>query len=751
MKYDNLYHFISPITGRVLCDSDYVLVGDTLGIATPSPILIDLRLDLINLREDLDTTLASSFIIKTATDILPNAQALDVLANGYMINTAGVISTTNAIPLPDLPYKNIWIGDSTNRPIANSTITLGNLPTLGMPTVPVLDPIHGGLVGNIWEGTITGRPVESGRFATVFADLLLINARFLSANFIMGSGNIVLKTAMPASQFLDELAAGLLKQDIPGEILRAIPGIDYVDVVDPIENRLSVWADAGVGTPKMLINTGITVDDQNRMSGINTVNTVFVIASDQITSNTSVFGLNNVGTRQIQIYDQWNGPGRLTKSVNFIGPAHIFEDINFIVPDAVSTTNQVLTDVGSDGGNRVLRFQNILPDGLTNNLLAKGVDENNNPIFINALLAQNRFWLGNANNLPIETQYLPVNNLTNLTSGRFWQGDNAGRPVEVELNIAPTDATYVLLTPNNNLPNSQNLLDLTSILIRSGILKFNNPVIGDPHISLAIGGADPTNDYVRPSDLLEVAADLESQLAVITGYGTIAVLSQFLIDIGFIGGGAIYGNYIRTQSLNVKNTWLASDFNDEAHNAVGDWVLRFPSGYDADNRGHGTLWFDSAGRNPDSIPAASEGGLRIFSWDSGGDSIGSDDPIAPVHMGIFGYQNKYSGDPFTPNPTPKYKGFIFRSEFHNESTSDAYYRFPKNFGLYCVQRSISNIGLLKYGWSSIDKIFEYDYNNFDFYKPVRFLTSDAITIPVGTTAQRPSNPTVGMLRCNTDI
>jgi hypothetical protein len=50
MEFNPLHNFISPMTGRVLSDPDYVLVGDKQGIATPSPILIDMRLDHINLR-----------------------------------------------------------------------------------------------------------------------------------------------------------------------------------------------------------------------------------------------------------------------------------------------------------------------------------------------------------------------------------------------------------------------------------------------------------------------------------------------------------------------------------------------------------------------------------------------------------------------------------------------------------------------------------------------------------------------------
>ncbi len=72
---DVLWNFISPVTGRVLADPNYVLVGNSLGIAIPSP----------------------------------------------------------SIPvgsLPDLAHNNIWIGNDNNRPVANATITIDNLPNL---------------------------------------------------------------------------------------------------------------------------------------------------------------------------------------------------------------------------------------------------------------------------------------------------------------------------------------------------------------------------------------------------------------------------------------------------------------------------------------------------------------------------------------------------------------------------------------------------------------------------------------------
>lgn len=129
---DVLYNFISPITGRVLADPNYALVGNRNGIAIPSPIIIDIRLDLIALRKRYNTLVKGDFIIGHPNNELPNAQVLFNLPEGYLYNTEGIISTTALIPigdLPDLPYKNIWIGDITNRPVPQQRVTLDNLPT----------------------------------------------------------------------------------------------------------------------------------------------------------------------------------------------------------------------------------------------------------------------------------------------------------------------------------------------------------------------------------------------------------------------------------------------------------------------------------------------------------------------------------------------------------------------------------------------------------------------------------------------
>lgn len=131
-RFDVLHNFISPVTGRVLADFNYVLVGNAQGIATPSPILIDIRLEIIKLKQRLNKLVEADFIIGHPNNEIPEAQVLVTMGDGFMYNTNGTVSTTMIIPigsLPDLPFTNIWIGDITNRPVPQQRIELLNLPT----------------------------------------------------------------------------------------------------------------------------------------------------------------------------------------------------------------------------------------------------------------------------------------------------------------------------------------------------------------------------------------------------------------------------------------------------------------------------------------------------------------------------------------------------------------------------------------------------------------------------------------------
>jgi len=147
MKYDVLYNFISPVTGRLPIEEGYILIGGGDGFSIKSPILIDMRLELINLRRDVNDIFDTSFIIGFPDIDFPQAQVLSELEDGFMYNTAGIVSTSSSIPiigLPDLTHKNLWIGNSSNRPEETQRIQIDNLPNLSYKT--------------IWRGNISGRP-----------------------------------------------------------------------------------------------------------------------------------------------------------------------------------------------------------------------------------------------------------------------------------------------------------------------------------------------------------------------------------------------------------------------------------------------------------------------------------------------------------------------------------------------------------------------------------------------------------------
>ena len=648
MKYDRLYNFISPVTGKLPIDRGYTLLGDKDGRSFVSPILIDVRQDIIDLKRKIG----------------------------------------NFEELKKLDHNRIWIGDYDNEPQETLHIGIINLPPLAEavfpnpispiigdfripnPTFDYLSPfdwvMSGPFLPQIYATKYDtfGNPIGtdiSSSLAMTQVRAAQIMKRFDNANFIVGSSTVTFAWENPKmylipealkqlyglgttytftkAQSLGNLQTGLLKNTVnnaTGTLSTAIAGKDYVEVAAPIANM----------------------------------------------------------------------------------------QLALIRPELIQEGQDVAKLL-----SRVTR--------------------------------------------------LPADNMPNLTTGKYWKGGANNIPIEVDIpTYAPTDATYVLNTPNNNLPNSQALNT-----IGSGILKI--ATFANGIISIASGGKVPVvNDYVRPIDLEEetgeriasdtaingaiaaLEAEVEAEIAALAGVQAISILGTILGFIGVAVGGKAYGDYIRGQLLNVKNKWTSADLNDEGHNAVGDYEFRFPSGYSSDDRGFSTLWFDSHGR---SDGHKSEGGLRLFSWDSGGDHIGFDSPIAPLHIGLFGYQNKYHIWPF-PNPTAKYKGFIFSiPDFHNESSSDDYYRFPKRFGLYDVTRTIGTWTSNKYGWDSKETIFEYDYNNFNFYKKVvlkeytnfekeadfqknvKFLGTGAVKIPVGNITERPSNSEVGMLRYNIEI
>jgi hypothetical protein len=95
MKFNVLDNFISPVTGRILCDFNYVLVGNTQGVAIPMPgipfgNLPDLTYNKTWVGDASDRPIEkvyvgdSTFLIRLTNADLPNAQALQSLGTGLL-------------------------------------------------------------------------------------------------------------------------------------------------------------------------------------------------------------------------------------------------------------------------------------------------------------------------------------------------------------------------------------------------------------------------------------------------------------------------------------------------------------------------------------------------------------------------------------------------------------------------------------------------------------------------------------------
>ena len=155
MKYQPGFtdFFMSPVTGRIILPMfpdltrNYIWIGDRNGRPIASPALIDLRLEIIDLRNRLSRT---RFILQAASENFDSSQALNQLVPGILKHTDGIVSIAvpgSDYPDPNLTYKYVYIGNEENKPQEYPTIQVNNLPDLTFK--------------KIWMGDEDNRPVES--------------------------------------------------------------------------------------------------------------------------------------------------------------------------------------------------------------------------------------------------------------------------------------------------------------------------------------------------------------------------------------------------------------------------------------------------------------------------------------------------------------------------------------------------------------------------------------------------------------
>lgn len=195
--------FMSPQDGSIPLfimpdlEEGYTYLGGADNKPFPSPILIDLRLEIIEILTNLSQ---ATFIMQTTKEGFGHSQALDQLANGFLYNTEGILSIETPGPgTIALPQGMVFVGDSNNLAAAQQIITIDNLPNLGVAVIEGL-PLP---AGKIWRGTASNRPEESNAVSILEADVLAINARFLTAAWILRKAPI--ETLWPTAQFINHL------------------------------------------------------------------------------------------------------------------------------------------------------------------------------------------------------------------------------------------------------------------------------------------------------------------------------------------------------------------------------------------------------------------------------------------------------------------------------------------------------------------------------------------------------------------
>lgn len=638
MKYDRLYNFISPVTGKLPIDKGYILLGDKHGRSFSSPVLIDVRQDIIDLRKQIG----------------------------------------NFQELKKLNHNRIWIGDYYNEPQESLTIGVINLPPLAEALFP--NPISG----------LTG-------------DFRIPNPTF------------------------DYLSP--FDWVMSGPFLPQIYATKYDTLGNPIGTDIS---------SSLAMTQVRAAQIMKRFDNAN-----FIVGSSTVEFT-------------------WENPKM------------------YLIPESLKQ----LYGLGTTYTFSKAQSLGNLQTGLLKNTVSNATGTLSTAI-------AGKDYVDVAN--PIPNMLIAVIQPENIVDGHDI-GKLISRSSLSDANIAPKDKEYILQNKSgNDLPNSiglNNFFEFTDV--NDKLLKIKKHTHLDLSWTAELTSAVPNDDYITPSKLTTeiaiVQAEIESQIATLTGYATLTLLAEFLANLGFTAG---YGEYLfyKYKPLHTENHYGDTDNYDKQG---------------------GNIWFDAShiGNAGDFRP-----GLRVTSWDS---STTFTNDLFPVSIGLFGYMNKLGY-------VPVQAGFVWQSYMEQDS-SNPHYRFPVNFGLYYVGHDKGQIGwnrgetlLMEYNYYDAKFYFKkqvkFDeeviinadihlykdvvfYEKFyvmgaayfggkivlqtpyptisflndtiiedlinisksttgtvkiNFHKDIYCETKGAIKIPVGNSAERPSNSEVGMLRYNIEI
>jgi hypothetical protein len=304
---------------------------------------------------------------------------------------------------------------------------------------PSNDYYVGFTAGNLTQNTIWRLPLQDGTDGQVLATngngiLSFIDAGGGSApkdaTYILQQPSINL----PNAQALNQLNNGLMKNN-DGVIQIAVPGEDYLSTTLP-SGELFIGNSSNIATAQQTI----TIDNLPNLgtASINVPNPLDPTNPITISGGKIWHGTDNNRPEESTALLVLGGDIAL---INFR-----FFSANFILGKGNSVLQTLMP--GS-------QFLSNLPAGSWMQTSSTGTGT-----IVAATILENQLLMGGLNNVPEARQTIDITNLPSLTDGRVWQGDAANRPVEVQLNLAPTDAAYIIKTPNVNLPEAQVLEEL---------------------------------------------------------------------------------------------------------------------------------------------------------------------------------------------------------------------------------------------------------------------------------------------------
>ncbi len=534
---------------------------------------------------------------------------------------------------------------------------------------PFNDYYVGFTAGNLTENTIWRLPLQDGTDGQVLATngagvLSFIDAGGGSApkdaTYILQQPN----SDLPNAQALNQLNNGLMKNQ-DGVIQIAVPGEDYLSTALP-SGKLFIGNNENIATAQQII----TIDNLPNLgtTSINVPNPLDPTNPIVISGGKIWHGTDSNRPEESNALLVVEGDIAL---INFR-----FFSANFILGKG-NTVLQTLMP-GS-------QFLSNLPAGSWMQTSGAGTGA-----IVAATILENQLLMGGLNNVPEARQTIDITNLPSLTDGRVWQGDATNRPVEVQLNLAPTDATYIIKTPNVNLPEAQVLEELGI-----GMAKI---VVGGA-FAIAVAG----EDYATIAQLEEI--EQQCQL-----YAEEAAASAEEAAASALEASA---SAVEATAAAAEATAAAAEATAAAAEATGAAA-------------------EATGAVAEATAAAGAAAVSAF---AAGISAGSASSSASDAQQSA---NRASSSASSASSSAQAASGSAGSAANSANEAQTYLNTLLNTGL-TLQGDISGNGLLSTPIVT-------------FFKPNPVFTGNgSMTIPAGNSAQRPTNLIPGMIRFNTSL